>query len=257
MKKVSSKSDILKAIIVDDEPYCCETIAMLLEDSKDICVIEQCQSAAEGLAAIKKHRPDVVFLDVEMPRMNGFEMLEQNENIEFEIIFTTSYDHYALKAIHFSAIDYLLKPIDEEELFKAVEKVKKRAGNFNPQQFELLLQRLSQPASTITRVALPTLDGLELVQIGNIIYCASDSNYTTVYFKDKSKVVVSRTLKDIEELLSDHPFIRVHRCYLVNMNEVQKYKKGNGGFLIMSDGSQVNVSKNRKEFLLSKLQPFK
>jgi two-component system, LytTR family, response regulator len=247
----------LKAIIIDDEPYCCETIAMLLEDSDTVSVVAQCHSAAEGIEAIYKHQPDVVFLDVEMPKMNGFEMLNQFGKVTFEIIFTTSYDEYALKAIRFSAIDYLLKPIDEDELQKAIEKVVRRSAKPIAQQLEILMQKLSKPATTMNRVALPTLEGLEMVQIDKIIYCKSDSNYTTVYFKDKKNIVVSKTLKEIEEMLQEYSFVRVHRCFLVNTNEVEKYKKGDGGFLIMSDGSHVDVSKSRKDFLLSTLQPHK
>jgi len=247
----------LKAVIIDDEPYCCETVAMLLEDSETVSLVAQCHSAADGIEAIKKYNPDVVFLDVEMPRMNGFEMLDQLGTINFEIVFTTSYDEYALKAIRFSAIDYLLKPIDEDELLKAIEKVKKRTARPMEMQLQLLMQKLAQPAAMLNRIALPTLDGLEMVQIDRIVYCESDSNYTTVFFKDQKKLVVSKTLKEIEELLQEYSFVRVHRCFLVNINEVERYKKGDGGYLMMSDGSHVDVSKNRKEFLLAKLQPSK
>ena len=247
----------LKAIIIDDESYCCETIATFLESRDDIQIIAQCSNGIEGIEAIQKHKPDVVFLDVEMPKMNGFEMLQKLPSIQFEIIFTTSYDQYALKAIHLSAIDYLLKPIDEEELIHAIEKVRHRTNNPISQQLEILMQKLSEPNKKISKIALPTLDGLEMTTIASIIYCESDSNYTIVHLKGANKIVVSKTLKEIEELLQDYSFVRVHRCFLVNINEVEKYKKGDGGYLILSNGASVDVSKNRKELLLSKLQPFR
>ena len=245
----------LKAIIIDDELYCCETIATFLESIDDIQIMAQCSNGIEGLEAIEKHKPDVVFLDVEMPKMNGFEMLQKLVSIQFEIIFTTSYDQYALKAIHLSAIDYLLKPIDEEELLHAIEKVRRRTNNPITQQLEILMQKLTEPKCKISKIALPTMDGLEMTSIDFIVYCESNSNYTIVYLKDATKIVVSKTLKEIDEMLQEYSFVRVHRCFLVNINEVEKYKKGDGGYLIMSNGTSVDVSKNRKELLLSKLQP--
>lgn len=247
----------LKAIIIDDEPYCCETIAIFLEGVDSILIMAQCNNGIEGIEAIQKHRPDIVFLDVEMPKMNGFEMLQKLPTVDFEIIFTTSYDQYALKAIHFSAIDYLLKPVDEEELHLAIDKVRRRKNNPISQQLTILMQKLSEPQSKISKIALPTMDGLEMISIDSIIYCESDSNYTNVHLKNNSKIVVSKTLKELEELLLDYFFIRVHRCFLVNINEVAKYKKGEGGYLILSNGATVDVSKSRKDVLLSKLQPTK
>src|SRR6188474_2392027 len=153
---------MLKAIIVDDEPYCCETIATLLEDNPEVEIVSICHNALDALNAIKKYSPDLVFLDVEMPKMNGFEMLEQLVSINFDIIFTTSYDQYALKAIRFSAIDYLLKPIDREELQIAVQKVVQRSQRTITQQVEILMQKLHQPAKSINKIALPTMEGLQM-----------------------------------------------------------------------------------------------
>jgi two-component system LytT family response regulator len=147
---------MLKAIIIDDEPYCCEALATLLEDVADVQVVATCSSASDGLNAIQKNAPDIVFLDVEMPRMNGFEMLERLPSINFEIIFTTSYDQYALKAIRFSALDYLLKPVDGEELKQAVQKLIRRSHKPIQQQLELLLQKIHQPGIPVTKIALPT-----------------------------------------------------------------------------------------------------
>ena len=192
-----------------------------------------------------------------MPKMNGFEMLEQLPSVNFEIIFTTSYDQYALKAIRFSAIDYLLKPVDSEELERAVKKVMQRTEKPIAQQLEILMQRIHQPATPINKIAMPTMEGLQMLPVESIISCESDSNYTILKLKDNKKIIVSRTLKDIEDLLEEHSFVRVHRCYLANLNEVEKYVKGEGGYLVMSDGSSIDVARNKKELLLKKLLPYK
>jgi two-component system LytT family response regulator len=248
---------MLKTIIVDDEPYCCETITTLLEDLPDLKVVAVCHNGSDAIGAIHHFSPDLVFLDVEMPRMNGFEMLEQIPSVNFEIIFTTSYDQYALKAIRFSAIDYLLKPIDENELNQAVQKVIRRSKKPMEEQLEILLQKVHQPKTPINKIALPTMEGFQMIKIDSIINCESDSNYTTLKLKDDKKIVVCRSLKEMEELLEEHSFVRVHRCYLANLNEIEKFVKGEGGYLIMSDGSSVDVSRNKKEELLRKLLPDK
>ena len=162
---------MLKAIIVDDEPYCCETIVTLLKDSSEVEIVAVCHSAADALSAIKKYSPDLVFLDVEMPKMNGFEMLEQLPSVNFEIIFTTSYDQYALKAIRFSAIDYLLKPVDSDELQNAVQKVIQRSQKPTAQQLEILMQKIHHPSTPINKIAMPTMDGLQMIAVDSIISC--------------------------------------------------------------------------------------
>ena len=246
---------MIKAIIVDDEPYSCESLVTLLERyCPAVKVADICYSGEVALSAIKEQQPQIVFLDIEMPRMNGFEMLEKLPEINFQIIFTTSYDQYAIKAIRFSALDYLLKPVDREELQKAVQKVTQRSHQSLPQQFELLLQKIHHPSS-IQKIALPTMEGLQMVPVDSIISCSSDSNYTVFLLKHKKKIIASRTLKEIEEMLEEYSFLRVHHSYIVNLNEVNKYIKGEGGYLTMSDESIVDVSRSRKEKLLKKLQP--
>ena len=249
---------MLKAIIIDDEPYCCEILAAMLEsDCPEIEITGICNNAKDALTTIRQYSPDLVFLDVEMPRMNGFEMLEQLPTINFHLIFTTSYNQYALKAIRFSAIDYLLKPIDREELKRAVQKVKDKIQVPIPQQLEILLQKLRQPSSPVNKIALPTMEGLQMIPVDIIISCESDDNYTILQLKNKKKILVTRSLKEMEEILEQHSFIRVHRSYLVNLNEIEKYIKGDGGYLVMSDGSSIDVAKNKKELLLKKLLPYK
>lgn len=249
---------MIKAIIVDDEPYCCESLVTLLERyCPAVKVADICYSGEAALSAIQEQQPQVLFLDIEMPRMNGFEMLEKLSDINFEVIFTTSYDQYAIKAIHLSALDYLLKPVDREELQRAVQKVTQRLRFPLPQQLEILLQKINQPVSILQKIALPTMEGLQMVAVGSIICCASDGNYTIFLLKNKQKIVASRTLKEIEAMLEEYSFLRVHHSHMVNLNEVNKYIRGEGGYLIMSDDTTVDVSRSRKEMLMKKLQPGK
>ena len=249
---------MIKAIIVDDEPYCCEALATLLERyCPEVKVADICYSGEAAIAAIKEQKPQLLFLDIEMPQMNGFELLEKLPEINFELIFTTSYDQYAIRAIRFSALDYLLKPVDREELQKAVQKTINRLSSPLPQQLEILLQKINHSSVAVQKIALPTMEGLQMVALDSIISCASDSNYTVFFLKNRQKIIVSRTLKDVEEMLNEHSFFRVHHSYIVNLNEINKYIKGEGGYLIMSDGSNVDVSRSKKEFLLKRLLPYK
>ena len=255
---MSKSGNILSVVIVDDEPYCCEILAAMLEsDCPDVEVVSICNNASDSLSAIRQYSPDIVFLDVEMPKMNGFEMLEQLSAINFHLIFTTSYNQYALKAIRFSAIDYLLKPIDREELKTAVQKVKERIQAPIPQQLEILMQRLRQPSHPVNKVALPTIEGLQMIPIDFIISGESNDNYTTLQLKGNKKILVTRSLKEMEEILEQNSFIRVHRYYIINLNEIEKYIKGEGGYLVMSDGSSIDVARNKKEVLMKKLLPYK
>lgn len=245
---------MITATIVDDEQDCCESLVMLLERyCPEVKVLDICYGAETALQSIKEHRPQILFLDIEMPFMNGFELLEKLEDINFELIFTTSYDQYAIKAIRFSALDYLLKPIDREELQKAVQKAAQRNQHPLPQQLDLLLQKLKHPTIPVTKIAIPTMEGFQLVAVESIISCESDGNYTHLFLTSKRKITASRTLKDVEEILENYPFIRVHHSHIVNINEVDKYIRGEGGYLIMSDQSTINVSRSRKEVLLKKL----
>ena len=247
---------MIKAIIVDDEINCCETLMTLLENYCPVVkVTAVCYSGEDALPVIQEQQPQIVFLDIEMPRMSGFEMLEKLPKIFFEIIFTTSYDQYAIKAFRFSAMDYLLKPVDRHELQKAVQKVSQRLEHPLPDQLTVLLQKLHSPATPMQRIALPTMEGLQLIPVDSIISCASDSNYTIVTLKQNQKLTVSRTLREVDEMLEDHSFFRVHNSSLVNLNEIDKYVKGEGGYVVMTDGSTIDVSRSKKESLLKTLRP--
>jgi two-component system LytT family response regulator len=184
-------------------------------------------------------------------------MLERLPQINFHLIFVTSYDAYALKAIRFSAIDYLLKPINRDELKAAVEKVTNRMQVPLPEQLKIILEKMQHPVASTDRIALPTLEGLQMLPIDSIISCEADDNYTTLHLKGNKKIVVSSTLKVIEELLEDHSFVRIHRSYLVNLKEIEKYVKADGGYVVMSDGSEILISRNKKEELLKQLLPYK
>jgi two-component system LytT family response regulator len=249
---LTSLNLMIKAIIVDDEKLSRNALSVLLhKHCPAVKVLAECGSAAEGLKAIKEHHPQVVFLDVEMPLMNGFEMLQQLETISFEIIFTTGYDAYAIKAIKFSALDYLLKPIEKDELIKALAKVHHSFQHPLPGQLDILLQQLGSKPIALQKIALPTLDGFKLVSIENILRCESDGNYTHVFLKKGEKLLVSRQLKEMEDLLEGHPFLRVHHSHVVNLNEITQYVRGEGGWVVMSDNTTINVSRSRKEALLN------
>ena len=243
---------MIKAILIDDEMHCLKTLDLLLgEYCANVQVLEKCNDAATGLKAIELHKPDLVFLDIEMPEMNGFEMLEHLPQINFAVIFTTGYDQYAIRAFHFSALDYLLKPIEPKELIDAVKKVEEQHHLPMPEQFEMLLKKIGGVNSGFTKIAVPTAEGFELISATDVIYFEAESNYTHIFLKNKNKIIACRTLKKIEEQIQDYNFfVRVHNSYMVNLNEVVRYVRGEGGYLIMSDNSSINVSRNRKDALL-------
>lgn len=247
---------MISAILIDDEINCLDTLNILLEEyCPEVQVIEQCPSGQKGLEAITKHHPDLVFLDIEMPVLNGFELLEQLNEINFSVIFTTGYNQYAIKAIRFSALDYLMKPIDPKELVAAVHKVGIQRPRPEEEQLTMLMERIKKSERAITKLALPTSNGFELFPANMILYCEANDNYTHLYLKDKRKLTACRTLKEIEEQLQEFShFIRVHRSYIVNLNEVSRYIMGDGGYLVLNDETRVNVSRNRKESLLKILK---
>lgn len=243
----------IRAIIVDDETHCIETLQWQLDKyCPTIDVIATANSGLDGIEKIKSLRPQLLFLDIEMPQMNGFEMIKQLGEIDFHIIFTTAYDQFALQAIKVSALDYLVKPIDDDELFAAIEKAHSKTTD-NSENIEHLLTQI-QSKTLSDRLILPTQNGLEFVDLASVIRCESDSNYTTVFLNDKTKIVVSKTLKEVEEMIAAAHFFRVHNSHYVNLKEVQKYVRGDGGHLKMSDQSIVPVSRSRKQKLLEFLQ---
>lgn len=249
---------MINAVIVDDEHYAAQALVTLIKKNcPDVTIAAVCNNAKEAVKIIRELQPQLVFLDIEMPYLNGFELLEMLAPVSFECIFTTSYDQYAIKAIRFSALDYLLKPVDAEDLKAAVNRVTGKRSPSLEQQMELLLSKFQQPLPAVNRIALPTLDGLQIIPVDTILYCSSSSNYTIFNLTEDQKLIISRTLKEIEEMLEEYRFLRVHHSYLVNLNEVRKYNRGEGGSLLMSNGATIDVSRSRKEMLLKKLQPGK
>lgn len=240
---------MIKTILVDDEVHCLDTLGMLLkEHCPQVQVVERCTSGQAALKAIERHTPALVFLDIEMPAMNGFELLEHYRELPFAVVFTTSYDHYAIRALHVSALDYLLKPVDAGELVAAVLKVENQKRRPLPEQFQVLQQG---HRGNFTKLAVPVQEGYELIPIDNIIRCEADDNYTHIYVKGQGKVIASRSLKEVEvHLESFASFVRVHHSHIINLNEVTRYIRGEGGYVVMSDGTTVNVSRRRKDALL-------
>lgn len=245
---------MLTCIIVDDELKSRESLKILLEDfCTGIEVKALCQNVAEAMSAIKTYKPDVVFLDIQLQRETGFDLLVKTDPINFEVIFTTAYSEYAIKAFKFSAIDYLLKPIDIEDLKRAVEKVEKRVGDSVSARIQQLMSNLKSSTGENYKLALPTSDGLIFVKVSEILYCEASSNYTEITQADGKKHVVSRTLKEYEDLLTDYDFFRIHNSYLINLNAVKKYIRGEGGQVIMMNDKALDVSKRRKESFLARI----
>ena len=188
-----------------------------------------------------------------MPYGNGFDLLQKFKEINFEVVFITAYDQYAMKAIRFAALDYLLKPVDEKELAEAVQKATVQLQHKNQQQLvELLLKNMEQN-KTMNRIALPTLNGLRIIDFDSIVYLSADGNYTNFHLLDKETITICRTLKEYEDLLDSNTFFRSHHSYLINLKHVKEYRKGRGGFLIMKTGNQIDVSQRKRDELLEKL----
>jgi two-component system, LytTR family, response regulator len=246
----------LKAIIIDDEASSRNSLRQKLANHcVEVEVIDECENGELGIRSIESLDADIVFLDVEMPRMNGFTMLQQLKKKNFEVIFTTAYDHYAVKAIRFSALDYLVKPVEVEELKASVERarIKKENGNGN-ERLETLLYNLVNQKSLDNRLAIPSQEGLQFITLSDIIYLEAQSSYSIIYTMDGAKIIVSKTLKDFEELLPHSIFLRIHHSYVINKNRITKYIRGEGGQVIMSNGKMLDVSRRKKEEFLNALK---
>lgn len=242
----------IKTVIVDDEPGSIEALKWELQAyENEVEVLATFQSSLEALEKIPGLAPDLVFLDIEMPVLNGFDLLKRLGKSSFDVIFTTAYDQFAIKAFKVNAVDYLLKPIDEDELRKAIGRVQqRRAEPATQQQLEQLFEYLQKHSPDFPTVALPTLEGLEFVEVDDILHCESSSNYTYIYLTTGEKILVSKTLKELETLLTGHHFCRVHHSHMVNLKHVRRYIRGKGGELVLKDGTVVPVSRAKKEDLL-------
>lgn len=245
---------MIKAIIIDDEQHCVDRLAKLLAGNYTNAVTISATAATvkEGVRVIKEHHPDLIFLDVQIHDRTGFDLLRECGEINFKIIFTTAYDRFAIQAIKFSAIGYLLKPIDEDDLAEAIDKIKETSVEQINAMAGVIENNLHQPVKK-KKLTIPTGNELLFVNIDEIVRCHSDVNYTTIFKSDKQKIVVAKTLKEFEELLSDHHFFRVHNSDLINLAYIKSYNKGKGGSVILNDGTELEVSTRRKDDFLKKM----
>lgn len=243
---------MIRAVIIDDEREGRNTLQNLLESlCKNVSIAGTANDVISGLDLIKKEAPDLVFLDIHMPDGTGFDLLERIEDVNFSVIFVTAYDQYALKAIKFSAIDYLLKPVEPQSLVEAVEKIKTQDSDYH--LISKQISTLFRNKNGFERITLPTFEGLRFIVLKDIIRCEADNNYTNFYLSSRERVLVTRTLKEYDNALSGLEFIRVHQSHLVNSKYIDRYIKGDGGYVIMTDGSKVEVSRRRKEEFLKKM----
>lgn len=243
---------MLKAIIVDDEKNARFSLNYLINTYCDqkVKIVFMAESVKEALMAINDYKPDIVFLDIQMKGETGFDFLNQLENIDFAIIFTTAFNQYAIHAIKFSALDYLLKPIDITELQNAIDKVLLKTTQ-TKLQYQNYVKNNSMGDSDSMKLAISTTNGLEFITVKNIIYCKADKGYTFFYLKNKDKLISSKNLKHFEEILIEHNFFRIHKSSLINLKEINKYNKGEGGSVTMSNGDELDVSKRKKAAFLS------
>jgi two-component system LytT family response regulator len=246
---------MLKTIIVDDEKHCSDRVAKLLgiydNQFEIVAVFSDIESAFEGICQCK---PEVVFLDIQIHDKTGFDLLRKFDTIDFDVVFTTAFEDYAIKAIKFSAFDYLLKPIDSDDFAQTIKRLtdKNRAVD-STKNYDMLLQNLAHIKNNTKRIVIQTQTETLLINVQDIIRCESDINYTTIYLNTKKTIVVSKTLKDFENLLTPYNFFRVHNSHLINLEYMKSYDKGKGGYVHLSDNTVVEVSVRRKDDLMQKL----
>ncbi|MCK4406141.1 MAG: response regulator transcription factor [Bacteroidales bacterium] len=243
---------MIKTIIIDDEINAREIVAELLENyCENVSLIGQADSVESGLKVIRELKPELVFLDIKLTDGTGFDLLRQLENIDFKIIFITAYEEYAIKAFKFSALDYLLKPIDINELIESINKAEELIQQDNISlKLDTFFSNIDSISKKTKKIILKTTNNIHLVNINEIVRCESDRNYTHFYFLDKDKIVVSKTLKEYETLLSEYGFFRVHHSHLINLQCVEKLEKTNNNFVVMKDNSKVPVAFRKKEELI-------
>lgn len=245
---------MVKAVIIEDEKKSRKALVGLLDRyCPNVIISGIANGMRDGLEVIRSTNPDVIFLDIQMPDGSGFKLLEQLDEIDFEVIFTTAFDQYAIKAIKYSALDYLLKPIVPQELMEAVKKVEDRKvakqSDVN-RNIDVLLDNIKTSSKEAQKIILTTAEKIHVIKVDDILRCASDNYYTNFYFTDGNRLLVSKTLKESESLLKEHSFIRPHKSHLVNTRYIKGYMKHEGGYIVMSDGSKVPVSRRKKEMII-------
>lgn len=249
---------MIKTLIVDDEQHSIDRLQTLLikHCRMNIQIIGTCNSVEEALVQINKYNPQLIFLDIQVKNRTGFDLLSEIPNKNFDVIFVTAYEKYAVQAFRFSAVDYLLKPVDPEELIQSVERIgKKKPQELISLRFETLLENVEQlkQYTPPKKIVVPTVNGFEFLPVIDILRCESEINYTTIFLKDKQKLVVAKTLKEFEEMLAEYNFFRVHNSHLVNLSYIKRYQKGKGGFVVMADGTEIEVSVRRKDDFIKKI----
>ncbi len=250
---------MIKTLIIDDEFVSRNVLRKLLTlHTPDIEVIKECANANEGKLAIEELQPQLVFLDISMPGKSGLDMLKEIEDINFEIIFVTAFHEYTIQAIRFSAIDYLLKPVDKNELIQAVDRVKEKISHAESKEpVKTFLYNIQQAqTSQEMQLCVPGIKGFQIIKLRDIVYCEADNTYTVIHLGENKKLIASRPLMDYESLLQDASFVRIHKSYLINIQHLKEYQKGEGGTAIMSNGKQLDVSRRKKEHFISYMKQF-
>ena len=242
----------LRVILIDDELPSLENLQhKILEFCPDLEIVAATQKPEIAIKLIGQLQPDIIFLDIEMPRMNGFRMLEEIEVKDFEVVFTTAYNYYAIDAVRISAFDYLVKPISVNDLQNTVARLMKSAEqNPRQQKTDILSQNISRVHLQNDKITISTIDGVAFYEIGSIIRIESSSNYSKVFFKDGKNILVTKLLKEFEEILSSYRFFRIHNSHLVNLNYIKKYIRGDGGQVILENDEVIDVSRRKKEEFL-------
>ena len=251
--------DHLKAILIDDEPRGISSMQKLLQiNCPEINVIGSCTDADGAIEMIRHQHPDLIFLDIAMPVKNGFELLKELKGVSFEVIFVTAHNQFMIEAFHFSAIDYLLKPVEDNLLIDAVDRAKKRiiekSGNKNIETFLHNLKQKQSPQKM--RLCIPSLKGFQVIELDDILYAESSGNYTNLYFLNKPMVCTSKPMHEYEKLLEDAGFVRIHKSILVNLLHVKEYFRGEGGSVILSNGHEVEVARRKKDLLIAKMKEY-
>jgi two-component system LytT family response regulator len=244
--------EMIKALIVDDEENIREVVRRMLEEyCKNVIIVGEADGVASGVEAVKKYQPDLILLDIKMGDGTGFDLLDRIDPVDFKVIFVTAYEEYAVKAFKFSALDYILKPIDPDEMVEAVQRTEEVLQHELQMQLSAFNDNLNIEDSPRKKIILKTLDNIYLLKLQDITYCESDGAYTKFHTEDDKEIMVSRSLKEYQEMLSDQGFFRVHKSYLINLSHINRFEKMDGGYVVMSNESKVPVSSRKKDQLLS------
>jgi len=245
----------MRAIIIDDESDSRKTLRNFLQlFCPDVEVIGEAENVASGVKLLKEKQPDVLFLDIQMPDGTGFNLLEQIQPISFDVIFSTAYDQFALKAFEYSAVDYLLKPIDPDKLIQAVNKIKPNSTQEINQKIDTLLDNYQKKEAK--KIGLPYSEGIEFIEIKNILRCEAADNYTNFILTDGRLLIVSKNISSFEKMLPAQTFHRIHKSHLINLVHLKKYVRSDGGYVIMMDGSELPIARRRKDEFLEQLKNF-